>query len=148
MNYLNIISLDQAKLYLKIDDCQSETDSEIENMIKSSLSFIEKRTGHIMFPREKTYYGCNQIFIHDYPINEITVGESLQIMPLYQKVQTVGGLATLNVGYEDSDDIPSELIDAALQMIKVWFYESERQVNSTLIAQSTMEAIDINRRFV
>jgi hypothetical protein len=33
-------------------------------------------------------------------------------------------------------------------MIKVWYYESEKQVNTTLIPESVMQAIDVNRRFL
>jgi len=54
----------------------------------------------------------------------------------------------LNVGYETPDLVPDELIQAALQMIKVWYFESEKQVNSTLIPESVKEAIDVYRRFI
>ena len=43
-DYTDIISLERAKLYLKVDELQTATDQEITSMINSSLSFIEKRT--------------------------------------------------------------------------------------------------------
>lgn len=150
-DYIDIISLAQAKLYLKIDALQTETDAEITSMINSSLSFIEKRTGHIFKTRNKTYYSCalvNSVIVYDYPIdNDITLYD-IQYRQTNAIVPTVNGSVILTLGYSDIDDIPNELIDAALQLIKVWFYESETQSNSTLIPLSVMQAIDVNIRFV
>lgn len=149
ISYLDIISLDQAKLYLKIDSLQTETDNEITSMVNSSLSFIEKRTGHIFKTKIKTYYSCalvDSVIVYDYPINEPPTGT--QLRQLNAIVPTVNGSVVLTMGYADLEQIPSELIDAALQLIKVWFYESETQNNTTLIPLSVMQAIDVNRRFV
>lgn len=145
-DYIDVITLERAKLYLKVDDLQTATDDEITNMINSSLSFIEKRTGHIFKTKAKTYYGDGSVKVYDYPI--VTPPSGTEIRQLCSIVPTVDGLVSLTVGYETLDDIPNELIDAALQLLKVWFYESETQTNSTLIPKSVMEAIDVNRRFV
>lgn len=147
-NYIDVISLDQAKLYLKIDTLQTETDDEITSMINSSLSFIEKRTGHIFKTKAKTYYGTDCVTVYDYPIDNTESALDIEYRQLCAIVPTVNGSVTLTVGYEAVSDIPSELIDAALQLIKVWFYESEKQSNTTLIPLSVMEAIDVCRRFI
>jgi len=154
-NYTDVISLEQAKLYLRIDDGQTVTDDEITQMINSALSFIEKRTQHIFKTRDKVYYkDCalvQKATVYDYPINN-PEGEGFIEGIVYKTnkaiVPTVDDMVTLNIGYSDVDDIPSELIDAALQIIKVWFYEAEKQVNTSLIPLSVMQAIDVNRRFV
>lgn len=150
--YLDVISLERAKLYLKVDELQTVTDDEITSMINSSLSFIEKRTGHIFKTRNKVYYkDCalvQQVKVYDYPIDNTVTLLDITYRPLYAIVPTVNDVVTLTIGYTDLEDIPSELIDAALQLIKVWFYESEKQSNTTLIPLSVMEAIDVNRRFV
>jgi len=148
-SYLDVISLEQAKLYLKIDSLQTETDNEITSMINSSLSFIEKRTGHIFKTKTKTFYSCalvNSVIVYDCPIINAPTGT--QTRQLNSIVPTVNGSVDLELGYTDFDDVPSELIDAALQLLKVWFYESETQSNTTLIPLSVMQAIDVNRRFV
>ena len=151
-NYTDVISLERAKLYLKIDDDQTVTDDEITSMINSSLSFIEKRTNHIFKTRDKVYYkDCalvQQVKVYDYPIDNSVTELDIVYRPLYAIVPTVNDMVTLTIGYTDVDDIPNELIDAALQIIKVWFYESEKQVNTTLIPLSVMQAIDVNRRFI
>jgi hypothetical protein len=154
-NYTDVISLEQAKLYLRIDDDQTVTDDEITQMINSSLSFIEKRTQHIFKTRNKVYYkDCalvQKATVYDYPINN-PEGEGFIEGIVYKTnkaiVPTVNDMVTLNIGYDDVDDIPSELIDAALQIIKVWFYEGEKQANTTLIPLSVMQSIDVNRRFI
>lgn len=150
-NYTDVISLEQAKLYLRIDDGQTITDDEITHMINSALSFIEKRTQHIFKTQDKVYYkDCalvQKATVYDYPINNT---DNLDIIYKTNKaiVPTVNDMVTLNIGYGSVDYIPNELIDAALQIIKVWFYEAEKQVNTTLIPLSAMQAIDANRRFV
>lgn len=149
-NYTDVISLERAKLYLKIDTGQTETDAEITSMINSSLSFIEKRTNHIFKTKTKIYYkDCalvEQLKVYDFPLNSPPT--NTKIRPLYSIVPTVGGFVSLNIGYTALDDIPNELIDAALQLIKVYFYESEVQTNTTLIPLSVMQSIDVNRRFI
>ena len=147
--YLDVISLDRAKLYLKIDSLQTETDAEITSMINSALSFIEKRTGHIFKTKTKTFYSCalvESVIVYEYPIINSPIGT--QVRALNSIVPTVSGSVVLTLGYADVDDIPSELIDATLQLLKVWFYESETQQNTTLIPLSVIQAIDVNRRFV
>lgn len=150
--YLDVISLEQAKIYLKVDSGQTETDDEITSMINSSLSFIEKRTNHIFKTREKVYYkDCSlvqQVKIYDYPIDNTETELDIVYRPLYAIVPTVNDTVILTIGYILLDDIPSELIDAALQIIKVWFYESEKQENTSLIPLSVLQAIDTNRRFL
>ena len=149
-SYLDVISLDQAKLYLKIDSLQTETDNEIKSMINSSLSFIEKQTNHIFKTKSKVYYkDCalvQQVKVYDFPIINAPIGT--QVRQSNSIVPTINDMVTLELGYTNLDEIPSELIDAALQLIKVWFYESETQSNTSLIPLSVMQAIDVNRRFI
>lgn len=149
MAYIDVITLERAKNYLRIDVDLTDDDIEITSMINAALRFIEKRTNHIMFARDIVYtQGC-QVKVYDYPINSIvTTPAPYQVdfstWVVFIDTKTV----ELNVGYENAEDVPDELIQAALQMIKVWYYESEKQVNSTLIPESVKEAIDFYRRFI
>ena len=149
MSYLSVISLERAKNYLRIDTTLTDDDAEITAMINSACSYIEKRTNLIFYPRNKTYKGACQVKVYDYPINYIVTDPAPfayeQLMfTIYPDVKTV----ELNVGFADPNDIPDELIQACLQMIKVWYYESEKQINTTLIPESVKEAIALNQRFV
>ena len=148
MSYLSVITLDRAKNYLRLDLDFTEDDDEIASMISGALRYIEKRTNHIMYPQEKVYNGVCQVKVYDYPINSIVTSPTPFIcyftaFAIFPNDKTV----TLNVGY-DFMNVPDDLIQAALQMIKVWYYESEKQVNSTLIPESIKEVIDLYRRFL
>jgi len=149
-DYIDVISLEQAKLYLKIDDGQTATDNEIIGMINSALSFIEKRTNHIFKTKDKVYYkDCNlvqQVKVYDYPIT--TEGLDIQYRQLYAIVPTVDDTVTLSLGYSSVEDIPSELIDSALQLINFWFYNSETKNAMNTIPDFVMVNIDVNRRFI
>lgn len=151
-SYLDVISLAKAKNYLKIDSTLTEDDALITGMINSALSFIEKRTNHIFKTRDKFYYkDCalvQQVKVYDYPIDNSVTLLDINYRPLYAIVPTTDDTVTLTIGYSDLEDIPSELIDAAYQLIKVWYYESEKQENTSLIPLSVLESIDVNRRFV
>lgn len=154
-NYTDVISLEQAKDYLKIDAGQTETDNEITQMINSALSFIEKRTQHIFKTRDKVYYkDCalvQQVTVYDYPINN-PEGENFIDGIIYKTnkaiVPTVNGFVTLNIGYSSVDHIPSELIDAALQLINFWFYNSETKNAANSVPDFVVANMDVCRRFV
>jgi len=149
-NYTDIISLDTAKLYLKVDAGQTETDAEITQMIGSALSYIEKKTNHIFKTRDKVYYkDCalvQQVKVYDYPIQEAPADTIVR--PMYSIVPTVDDVVTLTIGYTDVDDIPTELIDCALGIINFWFYNSETKGADNSIPDFLAATIDQNRRFI
>lgn len=151
-NYTDVISLEQAKLYLKVDEGQTITDNEIIGMINSALSYIEKRTNHIFKTREKLYYkDCalvQQVRVYDYPIIEPDPAIDIIYRPLYAIVPTVDNVVALTTGYENLEDIPVELIDSALQIINFWFYNSETKNAMNTIPDFVMHNIDVNRRFI
>lgn len=148
MSYLTVITLARAKNYLRIDSTLTDDDVEITSMINAACKYIEKSTNHIFFVRQKTYTSTTLVKVYDFPINSITTSPAptfinYSAFTLYEDVLSV----ELNVGYA-SGLVPDELIQACLQMIKVWYYESEKQVNSTLIPMSVHEVVNIYRRFL
>ena len=151
-NYTDVISLEQAKLYLKIDDGQTITDDEITGMINSALSFIEKRTNHIFKTRDKVYFkDCalvQQVKVYDYPIDNTETELEIEYRPLYAIVPTVNNMVTLTTGYTSVEDIPSELIDSALQLINFWFYNSETKNAMNSVPDFVLSNIDVNKRFL
>ena len=151
-NYTDVISLEQAKLYLKIDDGQTITDDEITGMINSALSYIEKRTNHIFKTRDKVYYkDCalvQQVKVYDFPIDNTETELDIKYKQLYAIVPTVNDMVTLTIGYTNIEDIPAELIDSAYQLINFWFYNSETKNAMNTIPDFVMANIDTNRRFI
>src|SRR6056297_791632 len=151
--YTDIISLEQAKIYLRIDDTLTEDDLQITRMIKGALSFIEQYTNYIFFPRDKDYRlinGC--VRVYDCPINsEVTTELEVTNKTLYNIYQKGynNDLITLNVGYSDPANIPQELIEVAYVMIKNMYYEKEN--NKTLIDRlDTLSKITLEnyKRFI
>ncbi len=150
--YTDIISLAEAKVYLRIDDTQNETDAEITSMINAAFRFIEKQTNHISYARDVSHDVLDDcIRIYDYPINSVTDPSDSddydqESKNLYSIFTLSEDSITVNVGY--SADYPDDLRQAVLQLIKVWYYEAEKQANTTLIPMSVKEVIDSNRRFL
>jgi len=153
-SYLDIIPLERAKMYLRIDDPTEAhpDDSEIESMIKGAFRFIERYINHIMYARDFTGHTGR---IYNYPLNSITGVNEADLSHYYQRNMDKCGISgsypdtvDYNAGYLELEDVPDDLIQAALQMLKVWYFESEKQVNSTLIPISVMQSLDQNRRFV
>ena len=149
--YEHILPLEEVKNYLRIDEDYIEDDAYIERMIASAFGYIEKQTNHVFKPTDRTYRKLeqnNRIDIYDTPINTTEFGNNIPIWGSgYMKFCGISEV-TLNVGYTSREKVPSELLDAALQMIKVWYFESEKQANTTLIPENVKEIINSHRRFI
>lgn len=158
MSYISVLSLATIKTYLRIDDTQNETDSELTSMINSALSYIEKHTNVMLYDRDKDYLVIdNCARVYDFPINSVTTPASSSDYSIEQKhLYTNYTLSnpsattlTLNVGYDDPVDIPPELIDLAKVIIKVMYYEQEtNQSFKEMLPQWANEILNANRRFV
>lgn len=157
-SYLDLISVAQAKVYLRIDDTLNEDDTDIEQMIKAAFLFIERYTNHIFINREFSQLVPPKIY--NYPITEIN-GEAENGIDYdnwyqrnYDKIYGEYGcinppvMTAYKAGYVNTEDVPADFIQSAKQLLKVWYYESEKQVNSTLIPISVTQVLDTYRRFV
>lgn len=149
MSYLSVITLERAKNYLRIDSDLTEDDADITSMINASLRYVEQRTRHFMYARNVVYNGSCQVKVYDYPINSVVTDPApwsltRTMYTIFPDVKTV----ELNVGYADPEEVPDIFIQSALQIIKVWYYEAEKQVNSQMIPISVTEALDVEKRFL
>lgn len=156
--YTDIISLSRARTYLRVDDGMNEDDAEITSMIKAAFLFIERYTNHIFINREFSQMVPPKIY--NYPVTEIngSAEDAFDWDNYYQrnydKIYGPYGyyvppvMTTYNAGYVNVEDVPDDFIQAALQIIKVFYYESEKQSNSTLIPISVTMVLDTYRRFV
>ena len=155
MAYLDIISLDDAKTYLGVDD--SSRDDEITQMIKAALSFIERKTNHIMDAADKDYIlrdGCARVY--DYPINTLDADLDDSVTrtnkatySIYEDTSTAK-IITLNVG---GTTIPNDLIQAGYLLVEHFFAEKETgnnnfSLDTTRFPVAAMQIIDNNKRFI
>jgi hypothetical protein len=154
MSYLNVISLDSAKQYLRVDSELLEDDSQIERMIKSALSTIERRTNILFYARDKKYIFQDYcVKVYDYPINSVvsTFNVDTEQKTLFTNYQTNTGdkEIVLNVGFDNTDNIPFELVDCALQYIKYLYYEAEtNKANKGDLPTWLNDMINQNKRFI
>lgn len=155
MAYLDVISLADAKSYLRIDDTLTDDDAQITRMIKSALSTIEKKTNILVYARSKSYLFQDYcVKVYDYPINSLTSPTDAEVVEktLYTNYTTNNSTdkqLVLNVGYTDPLDVPQELIDCALQYVKYLYYEAETdKSNKGMLPYWLQDMINQNKRFI
>jgi hypothetical protein len=156
MAYLDIITLAEAKTYLRIDDTLTEDDAQITRMIKASLSQIERATNYILFARSKDYVVENcSVNVYDYPINSLTTPTTAtsvekSIYTTYSTIVATDLKVTLNVGYVNPLDVPSDLIEVAFEMIDLMYYSPEtgKSIKSDLSELSKMVLSNYKRFFI
>lgn len=146
MTYNEILPLAEVKNYLRLEDDFTEDDTAIERMVRSAFEFVEKRTNHIFQLRTDVNYTSNGnvITVFDYPIRYS--GDDV-VLYYSDKVVFYSKSIVADVGYLSINDVPSALIDAALQMIKLFYFEAEKQIDTTLLPQSVHQIINSYRRF-
>jgi len=146
MAYTDVITLERAKNYLRIDPDLTEDDAEITSMINGACIYVEKRTNLILFARDIDYKGSCQVKVYDAPINAIITDPAPWFIErtaytIYPDVKAV----KLNVGY-GANEVPDDLIEEMLRIISLWYYDSEKKIKSELIYNS--DIINLHRRFI
>lgn len=136
-----VLTLARVKNYLRIDSTITNDDDEITSMINGAQTYFENETNVILSDREKTYEGCARIY--DFPIADVT---DLKKMPNYYINESEDEI-TLTVGYDDPLNIPNDIQQCLLQIVKVWYYESEKESNESLLPMSVKQVIAKYRRF-
>lgn len=148
MTYNEILTLAEVKNYLRLDECFKDDDLALERMVRSALGFIEQRTNHIFQLRQNVEYfrnGQRYLDIYDYPL---TYTGDLTKLTYSNKVRFDADNVTIDsVGYATRASVPDALIEAALQMIKVWYFEAEKQSNTTLVPENVHQILAAYRRF-
>jgi hypothetical protein len=155
MAYLDVITLVDAKNYLRVDNDLTEDDIRISSMIKAVLSMIERRTNVLVFARSKSYLIKDYcVSVYDYPINSITsptdvdADEKTLYTNYYAKAVTDTNLV-LNVGYTLPEDVPNEIIESALEYLKYLYYDSETNSGASNKIPLYIEyMIDSQKRYI
>lgn len=158
MNYLNIITLNEARDYLRVDEDTTEVNSEIKSMLRAAFRHVERKTNIISYKRNISYTvvnGC--VRVYDFPINEVVTpasssGYSVSNYRNY-KVYTLKNInddtLTLSVGYDCSDDYPDDLKEVVLCLVKIMYYEQETNKSfNEMIPDWAHETLHNNKRFL
>lgn len=161
MAYINVITLADAKNYLRIDDTLTDDDAQITQMISAALRYIENWTYIFVYKREKTYImvnGC--VRVYDWPINDIVDvdGETLTDEDMSNEQKTLYknfayGADTiemiLDIGIELPANVPEDLKQVAFEIIDLLYYSHEtgKTIKKDL-SQLSLEILNFNKRFL
>jgi len=155
MAYIDIITLAEAKNYLRIDDTLTDDDAQITRMINAALAYIENCTNIMLFARDKTYTMVDGfVRVYDYPINaDAPDPADVEVEIKTSYVNYSFGSDTidlvLNVGFDDPDDVPAQLKEVAFEIIDLMYYEHEtgKKYTKDLTTLSTV-ILNSYRRFI
>jgi len=158
-DYTDIISVEDAKKYLRIDTDNTDSDSEIEVMIDSACNLIENYTQTYLKPRDNVYYfnNANYIRLYSYPVNEIVLPtvdtgysiENKNLYTVYYRENSYLESMTFNIGYTDTANVKAIFKMAILETVKLWFYGSETETAMKgYIPNSVMAILSSERRFI
>lgn len=152
MAYLDVISLAEAKVYLRIDDTLNDDDNQITRMINAALSYVEKYTGHLVYDRNVKYRLIDgEVRVYDYPVNsEVTTeltSENKTLHTIYKKGSSNDEIE-LNVGYAVAANVPQELVEAAYEIIDIYYYGKENGKTMADLSPMSRQALDQNKRFL
>ena len=155
MAYIDVVTLDDAKTYLRIDDTLTEDDAQITSMINTACRIVERRTNYMLYARSKSYLFQNfTVFVYDYPINSVTLPvdvdrEDYEMYSIFEAQSSSDTTLTLNVGYSDPADVPDDLKNIVLNMVKFWYYEAEtNESKKSALPLFVEQALDMNKRFI
>ena len=156
MAYIDIITLAEAKNYLRIDDTLTDDDAQITRMINAALAYVENCTNIMLFARNKTYTMVDGfVRVYDYPINIATppVPADVEVEIKTSYVNYSYGYETcdlvLNVGFASAADVPAQLKEVAFEIIDLMYYEHEtgKKYTKDLTTLSTV-ILNSYRRFI
>lgn len=156
MSYLGVITLDEAKEYLRVS--HNDSDNEITRMIQSALEVVEIKTNVLVYRRSEKKYllveGCARVY--DGPINtdgvtglaDTVTRQDYHNYSVFTDSDSDNATITLDVGYDNSSCPPRHLIDAALEMIDFWYYKNDGRANITLMPDSVQQTLSVSTRFL
>jgi len=151
MAFIDVVSLAEAKQYLRVDDGFTADDSLITMLINLAGNDVERFTNHLLFAREKTYkFFDGEKRVYDYPINSVTspVEDDMDIteLSLYSLYCYSSGDLVLNVGYADPADVPPMLKIKMLEIVD-GMYNGNDNSSITNFTDDLYESIHTYRRF-
>jgi hypothetical protein len=149
---MDIITLSEAKIYLRIDDTLTEDDAQIQRMVNSAFSYIEKYTNVYLRPTIKDYFfNYGKCLVYDYPINTVVNPEEFSRVEKQQYSIFSSSLdkVSLNIGYSDIANVPTVLIDVAYEILDILYYQHETGKSvKTDLSSVSVTVLDEFKRFI
>lgn len=138
MDQLNVVTLNQAKLWLRVDEDDNSNDTVITSLIKAAVNQVEQYTLQILWQRALTArtnkWGCYRIF--EYPLLSVeSVGDDewhedetewyTDVKADNDGLQTVTFVAGYGWTYDLGTEVPQDIITAIQEMIAYWYENRE-----------------------
>ena len=151
MAYTNVISLSEAKTFLRVDDGFTADDSLITTIINVAGELIEKHTSHLLYSRSKTYkFFGDEVRVYNYPINSVTSPDEadmdIEERSLYTVYTSSEDELVLNVGYDDPADVPAMLKLKMLELVDSMYHGNDDSA-ITNVSEDFYASIAEFRRF-
>ena len=131
MAYIDVVTLDEAKQFLRVDDGFTADDTLITLIISVAGEYVERHTNHLLFARNKDYVIFDgEKRVYDYPINSVVDPVSSDDYEVtqyetYRVYEASQDTITLNVGYALPADVPSGLKMEMLNLIDDLYHGNE-----------------------
>lgn len=134
MNQLSVVSLSQAKLWLRVDADDDSNDAIITSLIKAAVNQVEKYTLQILWQRVLT--ARTQVTgiykIYEYPLLSVeSVGDDTweeietqwytEVIAESVGLQTVTYVAGYGWTYVGGSEVPEDIITAIYEMLSYWY---------------------------
>ena len=153
MAYSSIISLQEAKNYLRIDTDFTEDDLSIQSMLKSAIRYVENFTQHYFFAKDvQKIIIEGKVRVYDFPLNSLvspTENVESKIYPTWTEYTITDSSLThitVNVGYQASADVPEELKQVVLFLLDMYYYGKEGKSGS--LPQYHVDTLNHYKRFI
>jgi hypothetical protein len=155
MAYIDVLTLDETKNYLNVDDTLTLDDSMLTQMINTALRYVEKRTNVLVYARDKEYVVMDYFRrVYDSPINSLIspTDATIEIRQNYSNYNTTSiddTVLTLNVGHVLPTDVPDLFRQFALQYVKYMYYEAETEkANNGKVPMWLDNMLGVEERFL
>jgi hypothetical protein len=134
MDQLNVVTLNQAKLWLRVDADDDSNDQIITTLIKAAVNQVEKYTLQILYQRaltaRTTVNGAYKIY--EYPLLSVeSVGDETwneyetqwytEVIAQNVGLQTVTFVAGYGWDYNLGSEVPEDIITAIYEMLTYWY---------------------------
>ena len=139
MAFIDVVTLAEAKQFLRVDDGFTADDDLITMLINVAGEYVERHTNHRLYSRNKDYVVVgSEKRVYDYPITavvdpadsgdyEVTNYETYDVYELSQESMT------LTVGYALPADVPAGLKLEMLNIIDNLYQGNEDEDESDKI---------------
>ncbi len=148
--YEDVVPMSRVLDYLRFDVQDTIINDEVSLMRDAACRCVEQYSNYYLKPTEKTYAFLNgKADVYAFPINDDAIPlndeptHSIIYKGLYRTYQNghIDKMLTLNVGYKDTDDVEPILIQAVLETVRVWFYNSEGETEGLRLLPITAKSM-------